>query len=412
MSEDELLAQVYASPDDDGPRLVYADWLTAKGDPRGEFILLQCRLAATPDDEARRKLKVAENKLLKQHGMAWTASLPSRVIKYVFRRGFVDEIEVGYRALEDADALFDAAPLLRSLRLDSTDALSMMVDPRPSLKGLLASRRLEGLTSLDVRVIGLGDAGIQDVAAADHLKHLRSLRMSGLNSYLVGVPIGFDALEALATSDSLRNLTKLDLSDNHLSNIMPLVQAKWPLEWLELGNDHLPAESVRQIARGARVSPARSGEPLGKLRHLGLATAVVDDTTLEGLVSSTTLTSLESLDLERCHIGGGGVTKLFKALTLPKLKTLRLERNGLGEAGALALASSPNVARLTSLEMGHNRIGKKGAKALASSPHLAKLERLLLNEPRWKDETIDLFRQSTTLARCHIYMRGHLLARD
>jgi len=30
-------------PDDDGPRLVYADWLEERGDPRGEFIRLQIR---------------------------------------------------------------------------------------------------------------------------------------------------------------------------------------------------------------------------------------------------------------------------------------------------------------------------------------------------------------------------------
>jgi uncharacterized protein (TIGR02996 family) len=32
----ELLAAVLASPDDDAPRLVYADWLHERDDPRGE----------------------------------------------------------------------------------------------------------------------------------------------------------------------------------------------------------------------------------------------------------------------------------------------------------------------------------------------------------------------------------------
>jgi uncharacterized protein (TIGR02996 family) len=40
-TEDKLLAEVYASPDDDAPRLVYADWLQERDDPRGEFIALQ-----------------------------------------------------------------------------------------------------------------------------------------------------------------------------------------------------------------------------------------------------------------------------------------------------------------------------------------------------------------------------------
>lgn len=36
-----MLAAIEAAPDEDGPRLVYADWLQQRGDPRGEFIALQ-----------------------------------------------------------------------------------------------------------------------------------------------------------------------------------------------------------------------------------------------------------------------------------------------------------------------------------------------------------------------------------
>src|SRR2546422_761256 len=40
-----FLRAICAHPDDDGPRLVYADWLDERGDPRGEFIRVQCGLA-------------------------------------------------------------------------------------------------------------------------------------------------------------------------------------------------------------------------------------------------------------------------------------------------------------------------------------------------------------------------------
>jgi uncharacterized protein (TIGR02996 family) len=42
---DALLAAVIAAPDDDGPRLVLADYLIQRGDPRGELIVVQCKLA-------------------------------------------------------------------------------------------------------------------------------------------------------------------------------------------------------------------------------------------------------------------------------------------------------------------------------------------------------------------------------
>lgn len=63
-----LLAAILETPDDDAPRLVYADWLQGHGDPRGELIQLQCQLAAAPDDDRRRNIKIAENKLLEAHG--------------------------------------------------------------------------------------------------------------------------------------------------------------------------------------------------------------------------------------------------------------------------------------------------------------------------------------------------------
>ena len=40
-SIDALLADIYANPDDDAPRLVYADLLLERDDPRGELIRLQ-----------------------------------------------------------------------------------------------------------------------------------------------------------------------------------------------------------------------------------------------------------------------------------------------------------------------------------------------------------------------------------
>lgn len=44
MDEASLLAAIRAEPDDDAPRLVYADWLQEQGDPRGEFIQLECEV--------------------------------------------------------------------------------------------------------------------------------------------------------------------------------------------------------------------------------------------------------------------------------------------------------------------------------------------------------------------------------
>ena len=43
--DDAFLHAILAAPDDDTPRLIYADWLEERGDLRGEFIRLQVELA-------------------------------------------------------------------------------------------------------------------------------------------------------------------------------------------------------------------------------------------------------------------------------------------------------------------------------------------------------------------------------
>ena len=52
MSADErgFMAAIVANPEDDVPRLLYADWLEKHGDPRGEFIRVQCQRARLPED--------------------------------------------------------------------------------------------------------------------------------------------------------------------------------------------------------------------------------------------------------------------------------------------------------------------------------------------------------------------------
>jgi uncharacterized protein (TIGR02996 family) len=89
-SGDDLLAAIYASPDDDQLRLVYADWLLERGDPRGEFITLQFRKhrgeALSEADQKR------EAQLLKKHVKDWLGPLygVTRKDDRVLARGFLE----------------------------------------------------------------------------------------------------------------------------------------------------------------------------------------------------------------------------------------------------------------------------------------------------------------------------------
>jgi uncharacterized protein (TIGR02996 family) len=70
-SAEALLADVYANPEDDAPRLVLADLLLERGDPRGEFIALQVERARTGVEEPSER----EAQLLKKHGKEWLGVL-------------------------------------------------------------------------------------------------------------------------------------------------------------------------------------------------------------------------------------------------------------------------------------------------------------------------------------------------
>jgi uncharacterized protein (TIGR02996 family) len=87
-SEDALLAAIWAAPDDDAPREVYADWLTQRGDPRGVFISLQLARARGTIDAAGKK---REKELLTKHRKDWHAPLTSALAfaHSHFERGFV-----------------------------------------------------------------------------------------------------------------------------------------------------------------------------------------------------------------------------------------------------------------------------------------------------------------------------------
>lgn len=95
-TETALLAAITRAPDDDAPRLIYADWLQQRGDPRGEWIAVQCALARAPGAPG---LLARQTKLARQHEERWLAELGLLPGEGMFSRGFVERVELpGVRA--------------------------------------------------------------------------------------------------------------------------------------------------------------------------------------------------------------------------------------------------------------------------------------------------------------------------
>lgn len=57
MTPDAFIDAIIASPADEALRLVYADWLDERGDPRGRYLRTEITFAGTNDAKARRELE-------------------------------------------------------------------------------------------------------------------------------------------------------------------------------------------------------------------------------------------------------------------------------------------------------------------------------------------------------------------
>ena len=150
MTEDDLLEAIAESPNDDGPRLVYADWLQQQADERrrarGEYIALACT-TVRPKPAARTE------ELLEKYGASWLGPLVGVTRRHVWARGFVDSCELrGYAASIDITPALEH-PEWRALRAIYTDTNT----PDPTFEQiaeLLCQRAIKNLkaarTSLQV----------------------------------------------------------------------------------------------------------------------------------------------------------------------------------------------------------------------------------------------------------------------
>jgi uncharacterized protein (TIGR02996 family) len=121
--EEAFLRDVIANPDDDAPRLVFADWLEEHGQAkRAEFIRLQCRMARLGEEDPERdSLLERSEELLEEHLEQFlgplapllqegTSTDPDRVLR--FRRGFVEVVQLPLQAFaRHAGELFARTPV-------------------------------------------------------------------------------------------------------------------------------------------------------------------------------------------------------------------------------------------------------------------------------------------------------------
>src|SRR5262249_48998724 len=142
-----FLQAILDAPEDDAPRLIYADWLEEHGDAeQAEFIRLQLQLDRPAETEpGGHDQQGRREDLLHQQRATWRAGLPETpgICWQAFRRGFPEAVEVeGVEPfLRHARRLFAAAPV-RHVAIYDLD--------EDAVAELSRSRHLARLATLDL----------------------------------------------------------------------------------------------------------------------------------------------------------------------------------------------------------------------------------------------------------------------
>jgi uncharacterized protein (TIGR02996 family) len=201
MDESTFLQAILDEPEDDGLRLIFADWLEERGDARGEFIRVQCELARMPAKDARRRrLQERERALLYKHERRWLGPLRGLLRWSRFRRGFLDEVLLGAEAfVKNAELLFQLMPVTH-VHLHRANAVAPLLARCPHLARVLV---------LSLSYNHFTDAAVQALAASPYLRRLKAL-------YLRHNFIRNAGAEALAGAPALAGLTWLDLTRNRI----------------------------------------------------------------------------------------------------------------------------------------------------------------------------------------------------
>lgn len=369
-----FLQRIRAYPDDDAPRLIFADWLDEQGDARGAFIRVQLALAQLEREKAaagdrpprperedlRLDLLARERALLDVHEEEWTAPFRRYATRPLFNRGFVEEVNVdAHNFVRHAPELFTAGPLRHIYLLDIGGTLPFV----------LQSPFLSRLSELTIHASHIGEPLARAVAASEYLGGLKRLVLSR-NRF------EHDAAAQLAASAGLARLEVLDLRENELGEGGARALAASPhfgsLRDLELRGNRLGPSGAEALAASDRL-PA--------LERLGLADNDVGAPRISSLSRVHDLLRIPVLDLSSNDIEPVALLVILNRPPSPsthefRIRELDLSDNPIGDDGARILARSPHLAELRVLKLGNCGIGEEGARALAESPHLHRLVHL------------------------------------
>jgi uncharacterized protein (TIGR02996 family) len=428
-TKEALLAGIVENPDDDAPRLVFADWCEENGEAdRAEFIRAQIRLEGIPEWESERfDLEERSLDLLAGHWEEWTATLPdwARRQPLAFRRGLVGEItSPPDRLLDGGEDLVSAAPLLR-LTLNGLGDRAEELARSPALRNLREIevrpfRDLPGLIPFfrtwqpqHLRHLGLVthvvDRGDEAAVELLRLRQWRTLRRLDLQA-----PFGE---ESATTAARLHGLAALHFEAFLRSRtVQAIASAGWQrLERLSMRGfwtSELRHREDERTMRADDLRAIRKAPWFPRLRSLEIAGTAFNACA----VLSKAPAGLRHLAISDSPQGDGGHAWLLRSDLVAGLSSLELR--GLSSARTMTeLATSPRMSglsRLAALPLdpgpGYMSLSPDLLCDVVESPHLARVTRLELDAGNLDPEAAERFASLGGLSRLlELTLRGSRL---
>jgi uncharacterized protein (TIGR02996 family) len=380
-TNEALLQAIWNDPDEDTPRLVYADFLEETGDEsdiaRAKYIRLDIELAKYGplmddfDEEVMNREQPQWDELSDQcwkyrqkYSKIWNQKLfgkPSPYYLFETERGFIRQLrfqcEIPIPWIEE---VLDQEPVF---------TLSLLDPLQEGMEALAASPLFSRIRKLKLEPGGRPRNALIHFLRSPYLIHLWSLefggytyfvpfrvvellandpKFSGLRHLRFGkMPIGGKAIQILAKSNSLRHLVSIQIK--HDSNDS---SAKW------LANSPI-MKTVRRFEFNTDKDSRKRMKDKG----------------FQYLVHSPYLGQLEEVNLSGNKIGDKGFAHFLHGCTWKNLKSFDFSENEVSDNGLRFLAQAP-MGRLIQMSARDNPIQGSGLAIFLSSPVGKRIQRL------------------------------------
>jgi uncharacterized protein (TIGR02996 family) len=334
---DALRRTVVAAPDDDTPRLIYADWLDENSQSeRATFIRRQVEAArAEPFSLQARTVETAANNLLEKYQRNWSRHLDEFDSESPrFKRGFIEHVDVEPTTFVKSNASILGVEPIQSLRIvrpetEAFDYISLV--PVFELPQLQRIRHLEFLT----RTLGFLDDEYVGLTRSPHLAQIQKLSLRGN-------PILPHWLSVILGSAAFPNLTALDIAE--IPNLGPALLSAVnkanhrTLKQLDVSGVVFTSELLQRILTHPclqNIEELRLGfsgfnnEP-GPLFHLDVGWVIPWD-------------RLVVLDLAGQRLGDGAVQAIVSRDDTRALRWLGLSKNDLKSEAVRLLLNSKHL---------------------------------------------------------------------